>query len=118
MLSDLVRRIMKQEGRHFGFYDSEVRRRREKDRRAQYLVWFALTTFWSQWVASGSTSEVAPMGSYLFADEDWLVAASRVDRRSSRLPGLDGLVLVETAAGREGLKIATLSIVRQPGADR
>ncbi|WP_298342690.1 ferritin-like domain-containing protein [Ferrimicrobium sp.] len=102
-LSELVRRIMKQEGRHLDFYEGEARKRLLKSRRAQRLARFALTKFWAP-VGSGvvSNSEVAHMASYLFADEEGLVAAQRVDRKFSRLPGLDGLTLLETAARRGG----------------
>jgi len=98
-LSDLVRRIMKQEGRHLDFYEREARARLEGNRRAQRLSRFALTRFWAP-VGSGvvSEQEVSYMAYYLFSDEEGLSAAQRVDRKFSRLPGLGGLTLLEDAA--------------------
>jgi hypothetical protein len=46
VLSDLLRRIMKQEGRHIDFYASEAARRLGGDRRARRLTRFALAHLW------------------------------------------------------------------------
>ncbi len=107
VLSEVVRRIMKQEGRHLDFYEGQARSRLADSRRAQYLARLALTKFWAP-VGSGvvADSEVAHMAAYLFADEDGLAAAQRVDRKFSRLPGLQGLSLLENAA-RKGASLAT-----------
>lgn len=108
-LSDLVRRIMKQEGRHLDFYEREARGRLEGNRRAQRLARFALTRFWAP-VGSGvvSQSEVSYMASYLFGDDEGISTAQRVDRKFSRLPGLQGLTLLENAA-RGGADVAVRS---------
>jgi len=107
VLSELVRRIMKQEGRHLDFYEREARRRLEGNRRAQRLARFALTKFWAP-VGSGVVpdSEVAHMAHYLFSDEDGLAAAERVDRKFSRLPGLANLTLLADAARKGSLAVA------------
>jgi hypothetical protein len=94
VLTELVRRIMKQEGRYLDFYEHEARSRLEGNRRAQRLARFALTKFWSP-VGSGVVpdGEEAYMASYLFADP--------ADRKFACLPGLHGLTLLEDAARRD-----------------
>jgi len=40
------------------------------------------------------------MATYLFGDEEGLEVARRVDRKFARIPGLEGLELLESAARR------------------
>jgi hypothetical protein len=44
--------------------------------------------------------EVSFLISHLFGDEDGAKAAQRIDRQVDRLPGLEGLHLVETAVAK------------------
>lgn len=100
VLTDLLRRIMKQEGRHIDFYSSEARRRLESSSTARRITRFALRRLWSP-VGAGvmPAAEVDFLVGYLFGDEDGLRTAERIDRRIDRLPGLDGLGLLHTAVG-------------------
>jgi hypothetical protein len=45
-------------------------------------------------------SEVRFVVSHLFGDEEGTAAAKRIDRQVDRIPGLEGLKLVETAVAR------------------
>lgn len=94
-LGELLRRIMKQEGRHIDFYASEARRRLVDSRAAQRLTRWALRRFWAP-VGSGVVpdTEVAFLGRYLFGDAEGRAVAERIDRRIDRLPGLAGLGLL------------------------
>lgn len=97
VLTELLRRIMKQEGRHIDFYANEARRRLAHPR-AQRLTRFAFRHFWSP-VGAGvmPDTEVRFLAHHLFGDEEGLEAARRIDRKVGRLPGLEGLRLLEGA---------------------
>jgi hypothetical protein len=97
-LSELLRRIMKQEGRHIDFYATEATGRLSSSRAAQRLTRWALRRFWSP-VGTGVVpgSEVDFLRTYLFGDDDGRSMAERIDRRVDRLPGLDGLHLLSGA---------------------
>ncbi len=103
VLTDLLSRIMRQEGRHIAFYASEADRRLDAQRRAQRLVRRALRHLWRP-VGAGvmPASEVAFMVRTLFGGEDGAATARRIDGRIDRLPGLDGLELVAGAVRRYG----------------
>jgi rubrerythrin len=97
-LSELLRRIMRQEGRHIDFYATQARNRLADSPAAQRLTRTALRRFWAP-VGSGvmPEREVRFLGRHLFGDDDGLAAARRIDRQVDRLPGLSGLHLVEHA---------------------
>jgi hypothetical protein len=96
VLSELLGRIMRQEGRHIDFYASQAERRLGASRRARRLTRFALRRFWAP-VGSGvmPTAETTHLASFLMGGEEGLAAARRIDRRVDRLPGLAGLSLLE-----------------------
>lgn len=100
VLSELLRRIMRQEGRHVDFYAAEARARLGGDRRARLVTRKALQHLWRP-VGSGvmPKAEVEFLAKYLFGDEEGRRAAARIDRHVDRLPGLDGLHLVTSAVG-------------------
>ena len=89
---------MRQEGRHIDFYATQAACRLE-DRRAQRLTRLALRRFWRP-VGSDlmPEAEVSFMVHHLFGGEEGRAMIERIDRRISRLPGLDGLRLLEDAA--------------------
>lgn len=101
VLAELLRRIMRQEGRHVDFYASQATARLERSRRSRTLTRAVLDRFWAP---VGSTimppAEVAFMVGYLFGDETGLEYARRIDRRVDRLPGLEGLHVVERSIQR------------------
>jgi hypothetical protein len=95
-LSELLRRIMKQEGRHIDFYAHQAKGRLSESRAAQRLTRWALRRFWAP-VGSGVVPdhEVAFLRDYLFGGDDGRAMAQRIDRRVDRLPGLSGLNLLQ-----------------------
>jgi hypothetical protein len=97
-LTELLRRIMKQEGRHIDFYVTQARSRLTDSRAAQRLTRWALRHFWAP-VGTGVVpdQEVEFLRGYLFGDVDGLALADRIDRRVDRLPGLEGLRLLHGA---------------------
>jgi len=97
-LSELLRRIMKQEGRHIDFYANQAKGRLAESRAAQRLTRWALRRFWAP-VGSGVVpgTEVDFLRAYLFGDDDGRAMADRIDRRVDRLPGLQGLNLLRGA---------------------
>ncbi len=101
VLTDLLGRIMRQEGRHIAFYRGQAQRCLETSRRARTLTRFALER---RWRPVGSDvmpgEEVAFLVRHLFADDEGRRAAARIDRQMDRLPGLDGLALVDGAVQR------------------
>jgi len=101
VLSDLLQRIMKQEGRHIDFYASEAERRLSESARARRLTRWALQRFWRP-VGSGvmPTTEVSFLVHHLFDGDDGHAMAARIDRRVDRLPGQEGLGLLAGAVGR------------------
>ncbi len=103
VLSELLRRIMRQEGRHIAYYASEAERRLAGRRGVQRVVRWALTHLWRP-VGAGvmPEDEVRFMVDTLFGDPQGLDAATRIDERVGRLPGLAGLRLVAGAVDRYG----------------
>ncbi len=94
-LTQLLRRIMEQEGRHIDFYATQARSRLADSRAAQRLTRWALRHFWAP-VGTGvvSDQEVEFLRAYLFGDDDGKAMAERIDRSVDRLPGLTGLNLL------------------------
>ena len=95
-LRELLRRIMKQEGRHIDFYASEATRRLEASPKARAVTRFALARWWRP-VGSGvmPPHEVAFLVRYLFNGEKGREALARIDRHVDRLPGLAKLHLLD-----------------------
>jgi hypothetical protein len=102
-LTELLKRIMRQEGRHTDMYLAEARRRLAGRPWVQRTTRLALARFWNP-VGSGvrPRSEVAFMVRHLFGDTAGAHAAARIDRHLDRLPGLAGLGLVARARERFG----------------
>jgi rubrerythrin len=98
VLAEMLRRIMKQEGRHIDFYAAQATKRLASNRRAQWLTRMALRRFWSP-VGSDvmPEAEVRHLISYLFGGRDGKAMAERIDRRIENLPGLGGLGLIDKA---------------------
>jgi hypothetical protein len=99
VLSELLGRIMRQEGRHIDFYAAQARARLTGNRRAQRITRSALAHFWRP-VGSGvmPSAETRFLNGYLMGGDDGLRAARRIDANIARLPGLDGLHLLEHAS--------------------
>ena len=98
VLGELLRRIMRQEGRHIDFYASQARSRLAASCGAQRITRAALRRVWAP-VGSGAMpkDEIRFLIGHLFSDTTGLATAQRIDRHIDRLPGLDGLHLVESS---------------------
>ncbi|MGH9119463.1 MAG: hypothetical protein ACRD0A_16785 [Acidimicrobiales bacterium] len=98
VLTTLLKRIMRQEGRHIDFYSSTARELLTGNRRAQRLARFALERLWKP-VGAGvmPDEEVRFLIGFLFGDQDGREWAARVDNSVDRLPGLSGLHLAAGA---------------------
>jgi hypothetical protein len=98
VLTELLCRIMRQEGRHIDFYASQAERRLAASRPARRLTRLALTRYWTP-VGSGvmPAVETRHLAAYLLGGPDGLAMARRIDRRVDRLPGLSGLALLESS---------------------
>jgi hypothetical protein len=100
VLSEVLARIMRDEARHFAFYyhQAEQRLSRPGTRRvARFLV----DRFWAP-VGSGvqPDDEVRFIAHHLFSGADGLAAARRVDGTIRRLPGFEGVELIEAYVAR------------------
>ena len=105
VLAELLRRIMRQEGRHIDFYVSQARARLAASRTAQRLTRTALRRLWRP-VGSGvmPAEEVRFLIGYLFEGDEGAAMADRIDRRIRVLPGLGDLSIVSAARRRTGTR--------------
>ncbi|MGH9135834.1 MAG: ferritin-like domain-containing protein, partial [Acidimicrobiales bacterium] len=95
VLSDLLGRIMRQEGRHIDFYLTKAREHLDDSAGAQRATRFVMRHLWRPVGASVMPpGEIAHVVRHLFTDGDGRAAAERIDRRIDRLPGLGGLGLM------------------------
>jgi rubrerythrin len=87
-LTELCRRIAKQEGRHIDFYVSQAQKRLAASSRSQRITRAALARRWAP-VGSGvmPRTETRHVIAYLFGGDDGTAMADRIDRRIDRLPG-------------------------------
>jgi hypothetical protein len=102
-LTELLRRIMRQEGRHIDFYLDKARAHLAGDRAAQRTVRLLLRTAWKPVGAKAvPAADTCHLVSTLFGGPDGRAAAERVDRRIDALPGLAGLGLLHSALAKYG----------------
>ena len=113
VLSELLGRIMRQEGRHIDFYASQAERRLGARPRAQRMTRFALRRFWHP-VGSGvmPADETRFLTRHLFGGDEGVETARRIDRRIGRLPGLVGLHLLEDQVERS--RVGEIGTRRRP----
>ena len=101
VLTDLLNRIMRQEGNHIAFYAGEA-----ADRLAGHPAGPAGGAVGAAAPVAArrrrrhAPGEVAFMVQTLFGDQPGHAIAARIDRRIDRLPGLADLGLVSGAIGR------------------
>jgi hypothetical protein len=95
VLGDLLERIMLDESRHFFFYyrQAEMRLRR---RGAAWVARALVDRFWAP-VGSGvgPPADLEFMAHYLFAGDEGRAAARKVDDTIRKLPGFEGVQLLE-----------------------
>ena len=103
VLTDLVRRIMKQEGRHIDYYFSQAHERLEASAGAQRTTRFMVRRLWEPVGAQVMPdAETRHLVRTLFGGPDGRAVADRIDRRVDRLPGLEGLGLMDGALATYG----------------
>ena len=104
MLTEILKRIAKQETRHIAFYNSQARERLARSKKAQKITRFALERFWGI-VGSGvmPEREVKHLLGYLYGGPAGLSEAQRIDAKIDSLPGLEGLHLVERQLHKYGI---------------
>ena len=119
VLSELLGRIMRQEGRHIDFYALQARRRLAQSPTARRLTRAALRRYWAP-VGSGVMpgAELHFLVAHLFSDDEGRRAAQRIDRLVGRLPGLEDLHLVEQATREHvGACVASYATARRATVD-
>ncbi|HEU4947133.1 MAG TPA: ferritin-like domain-containing protein [Kribbella sp.] len=103
-LTEILKRIAKQETRHVAFYNTQARNRLQHSRRAQHIARLALRKAWG---IVGSTLMPAPevkhMLGYLYGGPQGLTEARRIDAKIDTLPGQQGLHLVENQLKKYGI---------------
>ncbi len=103
VLSELLRRIMKQEGRHIDYYRSKAVEFLSEGRGAQRTTRFMMRNLWEP-VGSGvmPDAEARHVVATLFGDEEGRRFVDRIDRRIDALPGLEGMGLMAGALAKLG----------------
>ena len=88
LLAEILRRLAKDERRHFSFYYNKARTELQA-RNAQRLTKFILQRFWMP-VGEGvkPDAEVEWIGHYVLGDAPGGVVAERIDQTIARLPGM------------------------------
>jgi hypothetical protein len=101
VLTELLERISRQESRHIAFYATEARERLAASPRARRLVRLALDRLWAP-VGSGVVpkEETAFLVQHLLGGPEGTAVVRRLDPRLERLPGMEGLRLVEREVRR------------------
>jgi rubrerythrin len=104
VLAELLRRIAKQEARHVAFYATQARERLAKSKKAQVLARLALKYAWGPVGSSVmDPDEVTHVMGHLFAGPDGLREIRKLDEHVQRMPGLEGLTIVETSMKKYGV---------------
>src|SRR5262249_48181030 len=101
VLTEILRRIIRDESRHFFFYyrQAALRLRRPGAARVARLL---VERFWEP-VGSGvqPPAETRFLASYLFGNEDGRAAPRKLDERIRQLPGFADIALLEAWLDRE-----------------
>jgi hypothetical protein len=104
VMSELLRRIARQEARHVAFYASQARDRLAKSRKAQILARFALSKFWAPVGSSVMPDEeVFHVMSHIMGGPEGIAEVRKIDEHIARLPGMEGLTIVEDALIARGI---------------
>jgi hypothetical protein len=98
VLRDLLKRIMKQEGRHIDYYQTKARELLESSKGAQRTTRAMVRRMWTPVGAKVMpVDETRYLIGSLFGDDEGRSIAARIDRRVDGLPGLEGLGLMNRA---------------------
>jgi rubrerythrin len=96
-LHKLLRKVIRDERRHFAFYRAQAKARMQRSCTARRLVRWALTHLWTPVGAGVKTEEeVDALGIYLFGDGSaGREQVMEIDRTIADVPGLEGMRLLE-----------------------
>jgi rubrerythrin len=96
VLTELLRRIIRDEARHFDFYYHQAARRLARSPGARRVTRLLVDRFWRP-VGAGvqPDQEVRFLAEWLFADDAGRNAARRIDAAIRRLPGFADAELIE-----------------------
>jgi len=101
VLSELLRRIKRQEGRHIDYYLTQAHHHLDVGAAAQRTVRLFLRSMWRPVGATVMPEpEIGHLIQTLFSDEDGRATAARIDRRIDSLPGLTGMGLMDRVLDR------------------
>ena len=104
ILAELLARIAKQEARHVAFYATQARDRLAASKKAQVIARFALKKAWGPVGSTIQTDEeVKHVFGHLFAGDEGLREIRKLDDHISKMPGLQGLTIVENAMYKYGV---------------
>jgi hypothetical protein len=104
VLAELLKRIAAQETKHVAFYASQARDRLAASKKARVIARFALKKFWGPVGSTISTEEeVTHVMGELFSGEEGRKLIRDVDSHIAKLPGLEGLTIVETSLDARGV---------------
>ena len=97
VLAEILRRIIRQERKHFAFYYSQAKKRLEGDRRAQALATFILRRFWTP-VGSGvgGWDNLSFVAASLFGDDEARKPLFAAQDRIRELPGMEWFEMLTT----------------------
>ena len=114
VMIDLLKRVIKDERRHYAFYRNQAELRLARSSQARRVTRWALEHVWAP-VGTGvrPQSETDFVVAYLMGDEDGLAVAREMDASLSELPGLEDIHLIENAT-REALDRSGPTVVAQP----
>jgi hypothetical protein len=114
VLAQIVRRIVKDERRHFAFYYQQATRRLGTPF-AQKLVKYALRVAWTPVGGSMAPPEDTDFAAtYLFELEEGQARLAEIDATIAKLPGMGGFTMVRTAmnAGRDRTRARGVPVLR------
>lgn len=113
ILAQVVRRIIKDERRHYAFYYQQAKRKLHIPL-AQKMVKFALSALWEPVGGTMNPDDRDYVGAYLFGGERGKSDLAEIDENIARLPSLGWFHLVskETLAGNERVRKAGVTVTR------
>jgi hypothetical protein len=96
-LHKLLRKVIRDERRHFAFYRAQAKARMGRSAAARRIVRWALANLWTPVGAGVKTEEeVDALAIYLFGDgPEGREQIREIDRTVAAIPGLEGLTLLE-----------------------
>jgi hypothetical protein len=96
-LHKLLRKVIRDERRHFAFYRAQAKARTGRSRAARRIVRWVLSNLWTPVGAGVKTEEeVDALAIYLFGDgPQGREQIRELDRTVAEVPGLEGLALLE-----------------------